>query len=187
MKVREQLKQELPKMTDIMLTTAVNHFSDNFKKQGFDNNGVEKWQPRKRKFYRTRSGKRVDDTTRGILIGKGSGRLSRSLRKRRLTLLSGVITSPLIYARVHNEGGEINRDGGKMLMFYREVATNIQTRKTLKRFASKTGKRKATHAMEVEIGAHKIKMPKRQFVGYSESLNRKIKARLEGRINQIFK
>lgn len=144
MKVREQLKQELPKMTDIMLTTAVNHFSDNFKKQGFDNNGVEKWQPRKRKFYRTRSGKRVDDTTRGILIGKGSGRLSRSLRKRRLTLLSGVITSPLIYARVHNEGLRAGRGAG-------------------------------------------FKMPKRQFVGYSESLNRKIKARLEGRINQIFK
>lgn len=140
----EQFKQELPKMTDIMLVTAVNHFSDNFKKQGFDNNGVEKWQARKRKFYRTRSGKRVDDTSRGILIGKGSGRLSRSLRKRRLNLLSGVITSPLIYARVHNEGLRAGRGGG-------------------------------------------FKMPKRQFVGYSESLNRKIKARLEGRINQIFK
>lgn len=152
MKVREQFKQELPKMTDIMLTTAKNFFSDSFRNQGFTNNSFEAWKKRKDKRDTYKRGRRTRGNSaprslkigRGILIGKGSGILSRSLRKKRINIISGYIYSPVEYARVHNEGLRAGRGAG-------------------------------------------FKMPKRQFVGYSESLNRKIKARLEGRINQIFK
>lgn len=95
--LRSQLKKfqaELPRMTDLMLTVAVTHSTENFAKQGYDDLGVKKWAPRQR--TRTR------DIGKAILVQ--SGRLRRSLRKKRLTALSGVIFSPLPYARRHNEG-----------------------------------------------------------------------------------
>jgi phage gpG-like protein len=139
----QKFKREAPKLVDIMLTDARNFFEENFRKQGFDNNSVAKWEPRKREFYRTRSGKIVDDTTRGILIGKGRGRLWRSLRKKRLNAFSGLIFSEVPYAKVHNEGLRAGRGRG-------------------------------------------FKMDKRQFVGYSEKLNKKLRFKIESKINNIF-
>lgn len=127
--LRDQLakfKSELPRMTDLMLTVAVTHSTENFAKQGFDDVGVQKWKERKRERKR--------DFGKAILVQ--SGRLRRSLRKKRLNALSGVITSPLPYANRHNEG---------------------------------------------------IKMPKRQFVGNSRNMVRKIERALELKIDRIFK
>jgi phage gpG-like protein len=147
--LREQLskfRSELPRMTDVMLTVALNHSVENFRKQGFDDSTVEPWQPRKRDRYRTKGGRVVNDTSRAILIGKGSGRLRRSLRKRRTSMLSGSLTSSLPYANIHNEG--------------------------------LTGR---------AWGKYTFKMAKRQFVGNSRNMNRKIEKALELKINRIFK
>jgi len=86
-------------------TTAVNHFKANFKVGGFVDRGVDKWKPRKGN----------KDPGRGILIGKGSGRLKRSIKRTALAstrAVIGVSGSPIKYASVHNFGLRAGRGSG---------------------------------------------------------------------------
>lgn len=168
--------------------TAKVFFVDSFRKQGWDDKAVEKWKPREKKTYKTKSGKTVDDTTRAILVKTGDLRRSIIRDPANRAALSIKIHSDLDYAKIHNDGGTINRAGFKGLMYYREVATNLATRKTQKRFARTSGmkSRKATHAMEINVGAHTINMRKRQFMGDSYNLNEKVKAVIVKRLDKIF-
>ena len=110
-KIRK-LQQEAQKaceaaLTDMMVT-AQNHFTENFRKQGFDDRSVEKWKPRKR-TERSRAGQR------GILIGKGTGVLRRSIAKRKTSKYSGlifIIGNANRYAKVHNDGLRAGRGKG---------------------------------------------------------------------------
>jgi phage gpG-like protein len=169
--------------------TAKVFFVDSFRKQGFDDKAIEKWKARKRKSYNTKSGKKVDDTTRAILVKTGDLRRSIKRNPANRAALSIKISTDLDYAKIHNDGGTINRAGFKGLMYYREVATNLATRKTQKRFARTKGmkSRKATHAMEIDVKAFAINMPKRQFMGDSYNLNEKVKAVIVKRLDNIFK
>ena len=82
---------------------SVNHFTLNFKKQGFVDSGVKKWKARKSK----------KDKGRGILIGKGSGRkLSRSIRTIKVTKRFIIVGSNIKYAGVHNKGLRSGRGKG---------------------------------------------------------------------------
>ena len=168
--------------------TAKVFFVESFRKQGFDDKTVQKWKPRKRTSYTTKSGKVVDDTTRAILVKTGDLRRSIIRNPANRAALSIKISTDLAYAKIHNDGGTINKAGFAGLMYYREVATNLATRKTLKRFASTKGKKanRATHAMEVNVGAYSIKMPKRQFMGDSYNLNEKVKAVIVKRLDKLF-
>ena len=100
----KRFEAKIPEMVSNMGGIALNHFTKSFANQGFTDTTLEKWQPRKRTRYRTRSGKEVDDTTRGILIGKGSGNLRRSLKRVSLGRYGVIITSNLPYAKIHNDG-----------------------------------------------------------------------------------
>lgn len=108
-KIAQHLKKyeaEIDSMVNSMGVMAKNHFTANFRKQGFEDETVIPWQKRKRNSYRTRGGKTVDDTTRGILIGKGTGLLRKSIDYRKKGKWSVVInTGNLKYAKIHNEGG----------------------------------------------------------------------------------
>ena len=83
--------------------TAKNFFVENFRKQGFDDKSVQKWKPRKKKTYRTKSGKLVDDTTRAILVKEGDLRRS-IIRVPNRAAMSVKIQTNLDYAKIHNEG-----------------------------------------------------------------------------------
>lgn len=74
---------------------AVNFYTQNFRKQGFDDNGVEKWKARKRE--------RLRDNGRALLVKTGA--LRRSLIRRRAGKLAVYIISPLPYAERQNKGG----------------------------------------------------------------------------------
>lgn len=180
-----KLQKSLTAFITVMGTDAKNHFVKSFRNQGFEDQTIQRWQSRKRTSYRTRSGRVVDDTNRAILVK--SGDLRRSVRIISKGYRSIVLGSDLPYAQIHNDGGIIDKSESRNLMYYREIATNIQSRNTLKRFASTTGRRKATHAMEVTIGAHKIKMPKRQFIGHSRKLIDQLRMKLDKRIQNVFK
>jgi phage gpG-like protein len=168
--------------------TAKVFFVQSFRKQGWDDKSVEKWKPRKRTSYKTKSGKTVDDTTRATLVKTGDLRRSIIRDPANRAALSIKIHTDLPYAKIHNDGGTINRQGFKGLMYYREVATNLATRKTQKRFARTTGmkSRRATHAMEINVGAYTINMPKRQFMGDSYNLNEQVKKVIVKRLDKIF-
>lgn len=104
----------IPKIVSEMGAIAQSHFIKSFRNQGFTDNHLDKWQPRERNSYRTRSGKLVDDTTRAILVGKGTGNLRR-LRKLQVSRFAVEIVSNAAtdkYARVHNEGLRAGRGRG---------------------------------------------------------------------------
>ena len=84
--------------------TAKVFFVDSFRKQGFDDKNVQKWKPRKRTTYTTRSGKTVDDTTRAILVKIGDLRRSIIRNPANRAALSIKISTDLDYAKIHNDG-----------------------------------------------------------------------------------
>lgn len=135
-KILNQLKvfeAKIPKMVAEMGVIAQNHFIKSFTNQGFTDDVLVKWRPRKRERYKTKSGSIVNDASRGVLIGKGTGNLRKLRRvnegRYAISIRSNQVTDK--YARVHNEGLRAGRGAGFI-------------------------------------------MPKRQFVGYSHVMNRRI-------------
>lgn len=136
-KAQKEVALAVKDMVNEMGVMAVNHFTKSFANQGFDDNGIKRWQSRKKEI----SGgigrvRKRDAGSRAILVK--TGRLRKSLRKRRSGLFAVTITSNVPYAAFNNDG---------------------------------------------IIG----RLPKRQFVGYSSNLNKKIIARLDKRIQRVFK
>lgn len=138
-----QFKKEIDESVTVMGVMAVNQFKSNFIKQGFEDETLKAWQPRKR-VDRGRYAEKAG--TRKILIGKGTGILHRSIVAKKFGKYAVRITSKLPYANIHNEG-----------------------------------------LMGKAFGKHSFKMPKRQFVGNSGVLNRKILKKIDSNIKKIFK
>ncbi|MDR2383298.1 MAG: phage virion morphogenesis protein [Prevotellaceae bacterium] len=102
----ERIRREIDdyandKAPDIIGTTAVNFFDQHFLKEGFINNGLNKWPDVKR---RTEPEKNAppSDKTRKILTK--SGNLRRSLSHQVLGNGKVEVSSDLPYAKAHNEG-----------------------------------------------------------------------------------
>lgn len=92
--------------------TAKVFFVQSFRKQGWDDKSVDKWKPRKKKTYKTKSGKTVDDTTRAILVKTGDLRRSIIRDPANRAALTIRIHSDLVYAKVHNDGLRAGRGRG---------------------------------------------------------------------------
>jgi phage gpG-like protein len=86
-----RIKKQVP---EIAATLAVNWFKDSFRRQGFTDTGFRKWQKRKPGAKRNRG--------RAILVD--TGRLRRSIRKKKVTYRQTVIGTSVPYAAFHNEG-----------------------------------------------------------------------------------
>jgi len=97
-----KLQKSLNDFVTIMGTDAKNHFVKSFRNQGFEDETIQKWQPRKRKSYRTRNGRVVDDTNRAILVKTGD--LRRSIKVISKRYHSITLGSDLPYAQIHNDG-----------------------------------------------------------------------------------
>lgn len=98
-KIANHLKKyeaEIDSMVNTMGVMAKNNFTANFRKQGFEDETVTPWQPRKRADIGRSRG------ARSILIK--SGRLRRSITFRKKGKWSVVIGTDVPYARRHNEG-----------------------------------------------------------------------------------
>lgn len=153
----EQLKTSICKEVGEL---AAAHFKENFRKQRFDG---EKWKPRSQADKNKKS--------RNLLIK--SGRLRRSIRRLRTTARSVTVGSLLPYADIHNEGGEINQNPSE------------QQRKffwaKFKETKNELWKRLAT------TKAIKIKIPRRQFIGYTTELGKKIDNFIKNRLKSIFR
>lgn len=148
---------------------AKNHFVGSFRLQGFQDKTVEKWKPRKK-----------EDKRAGRAILVKSGDLRRSIRRENLNKmkLSVTIATDLPYARIHNEGGVINKSE-------RAATINFKIKKDgTSRF---TKQKKANFQQDVTIGAHSINIPKRQFIGGSFVLNQKVKKTITSRLDKLFK
>ncbi|MGJ1366031.1 phage virion morphogenesis protein [Sphingobacterium spiritivorum] len=144
---------------------AVNFYKDSFTRQGWiSDSRLERWKKRK---YENRKKSR-----RGILIK--SGALRRSIRVLRVGLGYVVVGSPLPYAKIHNEGGRIRA---------------VQNIGSFRRRYRRTGRGRQASVTSVIVKAHKRRVntviPKRQYMGPSEFVNKRILMKSEYELKRI--
>lgn len=138
-------------ITDIGVK-ATELFDRNFEQQGFFG---KKWQQRKNN----------SDSGRGILMGKGSGRLRKGVQtpKRNGNLLVWQFDAP--YAKIHNDGGTI-----KTTQSVRSFSRTVK------------GKEQKVRAFSRNVN---IKMPQRQFIGDHPTLRLAIQTVVERNIKKF--
>lgn len=157
----------LKKMTSEAGVIAVNFSKQRFRDKNWINRSREKWGNRKRK-------------DRGSLMNK-SGRLKRSVRKLAQGNYYVIIGSDVPYAELHNEGGHI-RKSVSVKSHTRKL--NLRSRKSTRgngraRKPQKTITRVKTHNRRMNL-----RIAKRQFMGNSDILTRRIQRHLEGQIKK---
>jgi len=151
--------------------TALNFFLDSWRRQGWLDERLERWKPRKEQDGRT--------GRRGILIGKGSGRLRRSLRMRSGPDYFEVYTNNP-YAKIHNEGGRITqRPTARQRRFFWAMHAK----------AKKSGTKEEARKWKAMALADQIRIdiPRRQFMGDSRLLQRRIALHVKRGVQQAHK
>lgn len=88
----KQLQRDAPRYIGDL---AVNHFNENFQREGFVDDTLQPWPPREK------------DKDEGRAILFKTGQLRKSIRVVRKSSQEVVIGSDIKYAKVHNEGGII--------------------------------------------------------------------------------
>lgn len=163
----------LRQMTTEAGTIAVNFSKDRFQfKNWINKSGSEKWQPRKRPNRRGST----------LVI---SGRLKRSLRKISAGDYYVFVGTDVPYAQIHNEGGEINKTV-RVKGFQRKI--KVRARK-IDRTTGRTRRlKKVIGQMMVNVRSHNrkmnLKMPRRQFLGDSEFLAKRIEKYIVSQIDK---
>lgn len=168
--LQNYLSKDFPRL---VANDALNHFDDSWKNEGFtDEKGTfKKWEDRKDPIDPEEK-----KPNRGILIGKGSGILRRSLTAKSVTASKIVIGTPIKYAQIHNEGGTIIQTPTfKQRMFFSYKGDASKNTKSANTWAKMSLTKKLT-----------IPIPQRQFMGNSKPLMDKIRTRLENKMNKLF-
>lgn len=151
---------------------AVDHYQDNFRKGGFVNETLEKWQPAKRLLYKTGGAQygtlmsSRQELFNSISYFPGDGKVT--------------IRSDKPYSKIHNEGGMIHQDvpiTPKMrkfawAMYYKQEGAGNEAWKGLA-LTKKT------------ILSRNITIPKRKYIGQSIALNNKFQARFKADLEKI--
>ena len=156
LRLRASLQKTIPRRIG---QDAENHFRDSFKRGGFTDRTLVKWPPRKAQPT-DRRGKPVKHTVlfqTGIL--RNSVRLVRA-DWNSILIVAGGPHAP--YARIHNEGGTISK------------STSVRAHTRRAHSARVRGKVIARSAATVHTFNRSIntKIPKRQFMGRSQVLDR---------------
>ncbi len=136
---------------------AVTYFKNSFQRQGWAGQVFNKWQPR-----RERGGSKG----RGILIK--TARLMRSIRRIRTAhtpFMMAQVGSDVVYAPAHNAGALIK--GPQRVRSFR--------RRT----------RGGTTTVKAHNRNQNLLIPKRQFMGNSPGLNRRLDRRFDKELNAI--
>jgi phage gpG-like protein len=151
--LQQHFKAAIPVALNAMGNDAVNFILDNFQKQGFQGATFDKWPDRKNNKY-----------SKGRAILVKSARLKRGWRATtNAAALSTKISNDVPYAKVHNEGGEIQHGARQQVLHFKKSGN-------ISRFSKE---KHATHAQKVSVGAHTV-MPKRQMMGDSPVLRKKV-------------
>ena len=134
---------------------AERFFKQRFIRKNWLDQSPEPWEPRKRK------------APGSLMIGKGSGRLKKSIRRINVTRNSVTIGTDVPYAQIHNEGGTINKI----------VTVKAHSRKRKGRSENVKSHRRKMN----------ITMPKRQFIGESKMLLHRIERMVEVELFRILR
>lgn len=150
---------------------AVNFFKDRFKQGGWIDTAFQRWEPRKRQDRQEKK----KDSSRALMVQ--SGRLRRSIKVQEVSARSVTVGTDVIYAKIHNEGGEIDHPGG--------TAYIVKDGKAIFITNKKAESEKANGRELKRTGPHKIKIPRRQFIGKSKLLENRIVAYIERTLNSL--
>lgn len=129
---------------------------ERFRSQAWLDKSSEAWKPR---AQRRKGGQNKSQT---LLVDKGQ--LKKSVRKISWNSQQVIIGSDVPYAQIHNDGGTIS-------------ATQTVNSHKRKEFSRKRKGRKETvkeHSVKSFTRKVNIKIPKRQFIGNSETLKNQI-------------
>lgn len=170
-RLKKKYKQTVENLPKKLGATAVRYVHDNFRKQGYDDQGVKRWPKRKSRKH----------AGRAVLIK--SGALRRDIRVRRTTKTYAVVGTSFKYAKIHNTGGTINHPGGTPYFIDDDGKPVYVSRLVAKNYEAKTGRK-----MQV-TRPHKINMPQRQFMPTktrgSRTLNKRLRATAKRELNKI--
>lgn len=143
----DRLGAVIDKLPKRMAVEAVKFTKERFVQQNWVDARTENWKKRK-----------LGDTGRAVLVGKGTARLKKSIRIIKVGKQHAVIGSELEYAQIHNEGGRI-KVTPKMKRFFW-----AQYYKTKKAFWKNMALSKKKY----------IVIPQRKFLGESSVLGKRM-------------
>ncbi len=98
MQMQARIERQIAASLSAVATLARNHYVESFRNQGFTDEWLNKWTPRK-----ARDRGRQSRGSRAILVRSGSLRNSIKARVVGYTI---IISSDLPYANIHNDGGQ---------------------------------------------------------------------------------
>lgn len=165
----KNLEKDIKKLLSKQLPTelanhAVNFFKESFTRQGWAGKSFKRWQ-------KTRTKSQTFGKNSGILIQ--SGNLKKSIRISKLNSAGFVIRAgnqKVTYASIHNQGGYISvTPKSRRFFWYMYKKTGEEMWKYMA-LSKKT----------------KFKMPQRQFIGESETLNKELVKTVQKRLNETF-
>ena len=161
----------------IIARDTVLHFQKSFANEGFTDETFMPWQKRKNS---SRRGRRVAGGVRSVKkfrkILTLSGKLRRSIKITEFSSSTQTITSNMPYSKIHNEGGVIEKEFNRKIMSFTSGGRFAKTK-------TRANRKDVAYQQQVTIGEHSIKMPKRQFMGNSKSLERRSQAKFVAKIN----
>jgi phage gpG-like protein len=162
-----EFNKMLRQLPNIIGNTAMNYYKKSFTYQGWNETGssVDKWDEREPNPRQTPAQKKYENKAgkRNVLVQ--TGRLWRSIRIISQDARTVRVGTDVPYARIHNEGGVVNRVD----------KVRAHTRK---------GKDK-TAKVRVHSRTMKYTMPRRKFMGASTGLNAKIAQKIMERMKKI--
>lgn len=148
----------------IVRQSGVEYFKGSFDRKAFDG---KPWAPHSKR-YKPKSGSLMVKSSK--LVNSISG----TIKPDRVTFNAGNSKTP--YARIHNEGGTINRAARSELF----VRNRFTKGKKAKAFGGMgLYKKGTTKGRGLSFKAYSITMPKRQFIGPAAELNTLIMDRIK--------
>lgn len=152
----EKINKTYNRLPTQIATIAVNFSKERFVRQNWFDTVEEPWKPRRQ---RRKGGRKRSQT---LLVD--SGRLKRSIRKIYAGKDTIIIGTDVPYAEIHNSGGLIRGNA-----FIRTHTRRAHLRK-------RAGRKEHVHAHAVQAHSRKVnmRMPKRQFIGDSAELRKRI-------------
>ncbi len=166
----ERLKRDLPKK---VAARCVSFFLDSFRKEGWTDSAFKSWRPR--------IAKKKKNSTKNLLVGKGTLRrmVNASTRMATWDLIKFEVDLP--YASIHNEGfnGNENVKAHKRKQKAKVQVSSVRTR-------HKTTVKATVGETEVKAFVRHMKMPQRKYMGDSKALRKIIIELIQKEIAKIF-
>lgn len=162
-----------PRLVHALGAEALAFIDDNFSRQAFQGTVNITWAQRKKK---------EKGALRKILVKTGT--LRRSFRAE-----DGInyttITTDVPWAKIHNEGGEIQHPGGQRILNFDRTPKNGRWR--FGKVQTETQQRRIKQIRRATVAGYTIHMPERRFIGNSPVLTKRCRKALTTLIQEEIK